>query len=202
MTEKETHGRTRTASSRAPAASAPANGVKRTRSVGIKTRRLREESVETRRLAALVLEVLAGVRTPSGAAEILGISPPRYYVLESRALKGLVVACRRRPRGPTRSPEREVLGLQRELKRLERECDRYQALLRLAERTVGVPPRSTKPSRSAKSAKKTSSTSSTSRKRKRRPVARALRAAKALGVTENSVDEPAAWSDHAADVKS
>ena len=75
-----------------------------------------------------------------------------------------------------------------------------QALLRLAERTVGVPARTAKSSKTAKSTKKTPGTS---RKRKRRPVARALRAAKALKVSEEfSVDESAGSGDHAADVKS
>jgi hypothetical protein len=189
-----------TRSSKASSSPKPANGVKRRRSAGMGTQRLQRESVETRRIAALVLEVLAGVRTPSEAAEVLGISPPRYYMLEARALKGLVVACRRRPRGPTRSPEREIARLQRELKRLERECDRYQALLRLAERTIGVPARTASPSKSPKSAEKTSSTKA---KRKRRPVARALRAARALEAAEEiCVDESAGRGDHAADVKS
>jgi hypothetical protein len=161
------------------------------------TRRLQEESAETRRTAALVLEVLAGVRTPSEAAEVLGISAPRYYVLEARALKGLVLALRRRPRGPTRAPEREVARLERELKRLQRECDRNQALLRLAERTIGVPPRA---SRSAKSATRSANATA---KRKRRPVARALRAVKALaGANVNCVDEPERAGDHGAPVES
>jgi len=34
--------------------------------------------LEARRTAALVLEVLAGVRTPAGAATALGIRLPRY----------------------------------------------------------------------------------------------------------------------------
>jgi hypothetical protein len=47
---------------------------------------------EAQRLAAMILECLAGVRAPPSAAEILGISLPRYYQLEARALQGLVAA--------------------------------------------------------------------------------------------------------------
>ncbi len=43
-----------------------------------------------KRSAALVLEVLAGVRTPSEASTALGVSTMRYYVLERRALEGMV----------------------------------------------------------------------------------------------------------------
>ena len=56
-----------------------------------------------RRLAAVILDVLAGSRTPPQAAEALGVSLPRYYQLEARALGGLVAACESRPRG--RQPE-------------------------------------------------------------------------------------------------
>src|SRR5436190_1278627 len=44
-------------------------------------------------VAACVLEVLAGVRTPAEAAGELGVSLPRYYQLEQRALQGLVQGC-------------------------------------------------------------------------------------------------------------
>jgi len=54
---------------------------------------------EARRLATLILEVLAGGRTPTEAAQALEISVPRYYQLEGRALRGLVAACEPRPRG-------------------------------------------------------------------------------------------------------
>ena len=50
-------------------------------------------SPQARRQAATILEVLAGVRRPSEAAQVLEISLPRYYQLEQRALAGLVSAC-------------------------------------------------------------------------------------------------------------
>src|SRR6185437_11206452 len=43
-------------------------------------------SVQARRQAAAILEVLAGVRRPSEAAQALETSLPRYYLLERRAL--------------------------------------------------------------------------------------------------------------------
>jgi hypothetical protein len=59
----------------------------------------RDASREARRLAAAILEVLAGVRTPAQAATAVGLSLPRYYQVEGRALQGLLAACEARPRG-------------------------------------------------------------------------------------------------------
>ena len=50
-------------------------------------------SREALRLAACVLEVLAGLRGPTEAAGALGVSLARYYQLEQRALAGLVRGC-------------------------------------------------------------------------------------------------------------
>ena len=55
-------------------------------------------SREAQRIAAALLEVLAGVRTPTDAAAALNISVPRYYIWEKRALEGFVSACE--PRSP------------------------------------------------------------------------------------------------------
>jgi hypothetical protein len=124
---------------------------------------------EAKRLAAVVLEVLAGGRTPTEAAEVLGVSPPRYYALEQRALDGLLAACRRRQRGRAKTPQRELEKLKGDVRRLERECGRWQALLRAAQRTVGIAP--PKPVKSEPGRK---------RRPRRSRVARALRAAGAL----------------------
>ena len=43
-----------------------------------------------KRSAAVILEVLAGLRTPTEASQALGITPMRYYVLERRAMEGMV----------------------------------------------------------------------------------------------------------------
>jgi hypothetical protein len=62
-----------------------------------------EASSAARRKAHLILEVLAGVRTPTSAAEELAIPLPRYYQWEDRAVAGLVAALEPRRRGPQRA---------------------------------------------------------------------------------------------------
>ncbi len=152
-----------------PAASAPGKDGRSGKRDGFKKLRAHDGDGEAKRLAAAILEVLAGGRTPTEAAQSLGISPPRYYALEQRALEGLVTACRRRQRGRVRTSESEAEKLRSEVRRLERECGRWQALLRAAQRTVGLSePQPARPSPDRK------------RRPKRCRVARALRAAKAL----------------------
>jgi hypothetical protein len=92
-----------------------------------------------RKAAAVILEVLSGVRGTAEACEVLSITPMRYYVLETRALQGLVGALEPRPRGKKRRPEDEVRAMRRETQRLERELMRTRALVRVAERTIGIP---------------------------------------------------------------
>ena len=92
-----------------------------------------------RRTAAVILEVLSGVRGTAEACEALAITPMRYYVLETRALQGLVGALEPRPRGKKRSAEDEMREIRREKQKLERELARTRALVRAAERTIGIP---------------------------------------------------------------
>jgi hypothetical protein len=141
------------------------------------------ESKEARKTAAAILEVLAGVSTPSDAAESLGVSLPRYYALEGRALEGLLKECEPRPKGPRQSPQREIARLNAEIERLEREAARTQALLRASQRTVGLPSLERRKAKNEARGKKP---------RKRRPVSRALRAAKLLRLPEDkkSVETP------------
>src|SRR5262249_22422485 len=73
-----------------------------------------ERSRDAKRLAAAILEVLAGARTPAQAAAALGVSLPRYYHLESRALHGLLAACEPKPKGRVRRPENELAALRRQ----------------------------------------------------------------------------------------
>ncbi len=61
-----------------------------------------------KRLAAAILEVLAGVRTPQQAAEALQMSLPRYYQLEARGLHGLLEACVPKPKGRQPNPASEM----------------------------------------------------------------------------------------------
>ena len=148
--------------------------------------RPRPVSRDAQRLAAAILDVLAGGRTPQEAAAALEISAPRYYLLEQRALVGLVAACEPRPVGQTISLKHRVVVLEKELTRLRQECARQQALVRAAQRTVGLAPPSPKPI--AKAAGKKAS-------RKRRPVVRALKAA--AGIRAVVVDEPETGSSGA-----
>lgn len=133
---------------------------------------------DARQRAAAILEVLAGTRTTTDAARLFGVTLPRYYAIEARAVEGLVAACESRRRGPGRSLERELEALQKENARLERECARSQALARAAHRTLGLAP-------PAPPAKKGASDPDGrpalgKKRRERRPMARALRAAAAL----------------------
>jgi hypothetical protein len=128
----------------------------------------KDASREAQKLAAAILEVLAGVRTPGQAAEALGISLPRYFQVETRAMQALVASCEARPRGRTPSADKELAALRRQHERLERELARQQTLVRLAQRTIGLPP----PAPAAKPAP--------GKKKRRRPVVRALHAAQQL----------------------
>lgn len=132
-------------------------------------------SNEAKRLAAAILEVLAGTRGPSEAAQVLGISLARYYQLETRALAGLLAGCEPRRRGGRRGAS-ELSTLRQECERLRRECARQQSLVRAAQRTVGlVQADSPPPAPQAGTARK---------RRKRRPKARALKVAAQLRQSE------------------
>jgi hypothetical protein len=67
---------------------------------------VRQATSDARRRAAAVLEVLAGARTPTQAAEALGVSLPRYYLLEPAGDRGPgsgVRACSTRAAGQCRA---------------------------------------------------------------------------------------------------
>jgi|SRR5271166_2601811 uncharacterized protein (DUF2267 family) len=136
-------------------------------------------SRDARRVAAAVLEVLAGARTPAEAAAALAVTVPRYYQLESQALQGLLAACAAKPKGRQRNPETDLVALRRANERLEREVSRQQALLRAAQRTVGLAAPVAPPA--SKSAKKP----------RRRRVARALTVAARLQEQNAAAAPPA-----------
>ena len=123
----------------------------------------------------MILEVLAGLRTPSEASTALGVTTMRYYVLERRALEGMVQALQPRPKGKRRRPEDALQEAGREKVRLEREMGRLQALVRAAQRTMGLPP----PAREKTQGDK---------RRRRRPQVRAV---KAMALLRAPVPEPA-----------
>ncbi len=158
------------------------------------------QSGEVNRRAAVILDVLAGMRTPTEAADVLRITVARYYALERQALEALAGACRPQPKGRRRSKvEQQLAVAQRELERLRRECQRQAALVRATHRAVGLPavPESSKAGKVAP--KKGAKAGKVSRRRKR-PTVRALRAAEALrrnssgpgssGALENGVTDP------------
>jgi len=100
-----------------------------------------EGSDQAKRQAVAVLEVLSGERTPTEGCAAMGVSLTRYYLLETRALQGLITALEPRPKGRRRSAEDRIGELEREKARLERELGRTQSLVRAAQRAVGLPGR-------------------------------------------------------------
>jgi hypothetical protein len=95
-------------------------------------------SETSRKAAAGILQVLAGLRTPAEVGEALGLSVNRYYQLEQRALEGMLRALEPRARGPRRSPVAEAEKLRVRLVQQEREVSRYQALLRASQKALGL----------------------------------------------------------------
>ena len=147
---------------------------------------------EAQRVAAAILEVLAGVRTPTEAASALGMGVPRYYLWEQRAVAALVAGCEPRPAGQTISLRHQIAVLQKEVTRLKQECARQQALVRAAQRTIGLTPPVSKPVAKAaeKAANREIGKPGVKKPRKRRPAVRALKAVAMLRATP-VVDEPA-----------
>jgi hypothetical protein len=129
---------------------------------------VQERSMEARRAASVVMEVLAGGLSPVEAASVLGINPPQYYKLEERAVRGLVAACEPMPLGPLPKPEKKIQELEKRCTDLEREVARYQALARASQRSLGLEEVSEKRARTGKKG------------RRRKPMVRALRIADRL----------------------
>jgi hypothetical protein len=165
------------ASKRGTSKPAAANGSSR------KGHRLQGGTGQANRIAVAILEVLAGLRTPAEAAQSLQISVPRYYVLETRALEGLVAACEPKPLGKQPTPQTRITALEKELQQARHECARQQALVRAAQRTVGLTLPATRPGKQKAEATQGAAKKS-GKRRRRRPTVRALRAAKTL--RENS----------------
>jgi hypothetical protein len=171
------------AASSSPAAAAPdvkpsgtSHPRRRGRPPGPAAPRRQDPSDQARRQAALILEVLAGTRTPAAAASALEVAPVRYYQIEARAIDGLIAACEPRSRG--RQPlaaeqvasSARVRSLEAECRRLGAEAARLQALLRLNRLSLGVKPPPTPPPATA------------GKRRPRRASVRALRHARRVTV--------------------
>ena len=140
---------------------------KRGRKPGTVGPRVEVGSLDARKTAALILEVLGGLRSPTDAAKALGVSAQRYYGLEAQALEGLVQACERRGPGRQRTIGGHVAALEAKVAQLERECARRQALIRVSQRTLGL-------------AKPAEVPAAAPGKRRRKPAIRALKAAREL----------------------
>lgn len=149
---------------------------------------VRPGSAHANRIAIAVLEVLAGERTPTDAAQTLGVTVPRYYQLETRAVNGLVAACEPRPKGKQPSPATRISALERQLASAQRETARQQSLVRAAHRSLGV--------KAAPMARKTEEKKKQPGKRRRKPSVRAMRAVKTLqksdGLSLGGAVQPAA----------
>jgi hypothetical protein len=136
-----------------------------------------QASKEAKRLAAVILEVLAGLRTLPQAAEALQLSLPRYYQLEARGLRGLLEACEPKPKGRQANPAREMAMIQRENERLRRDLARQQSLVRLSQRSIGLSPPPAPKSPGKKG-------------RKRKPLVRALSLAARLKQEASAAEPP------------
>jgi hypothetical protein len=100
------------------------------------------------RLAVGILEVLSGVYGPVDGSRLLGLSQPRYYALEARAVQGMIHALEPQPRG--RRATNGLETLRREKAQLERTVQRLQALVRATQRAVAITPPTSTRSRKAK----------------------------------------------------
>ncbi len=95
-------------------------------------------SEEAKKLACLIIEVFSGLQSPTSACEALDTSISRYYILETRALQGMIDALEPRNKGPQVTAEKENKKLKKEIKRLEKELQRSQTLVRAMHRSMGV----------------------------------------------------------------
>lgn len=137
--------------------------------------------------AAVVLDVLAGNRSPGDAASALGLSVARYYVIEEQAIDGLIAGCGPRQRGRQPDPGKELARLTAENQRLTQALLRQQALVRTSQRSLGVA-LPTKPAAST-------AASPGRGKGKRQPKVRALRAVKRLNQTTSTTPTTPATTD-------
>jgi hypothetical protein len=147
-----------------------------------RTLRVAATPSEAQRLAATILEVLAGMRSPPEASQALAISLPRYYQLEARALEGLVAALAPQPLGKQPSLENRVKLLEKQLAAAHRQCARQEALVRVTQRTLGLS--------LATPAKSAAAERDPLGRKKRRPMVRALKASRALHTQAAAQDAP------------
>ncbi|HUC76144.1 MAG TPA: hypothetical protein VMS04_12665 [Vicinamibacterales bacterium] len=148
-------------------------------------------SADAKKQAAVILEVLAGAKTTTEGSQALGVSLPRYYVLETRALQGILLALEPRPRGKRVSQAAELDHVKQDKTRLEREVTRLQALLRASQRSIGIVEPKPNPGRKI----------GRTGRRTRRGTARALRAVSALRTGETPTTHPAETTESRPETK-
>jgi hypothetical protein len=145
---------------------APAESKPRLKLLG-RDLQLAQIDAKTRKQAAVVLEVLAGLRTPQQAADALEVALPTYFHLEVKALRGLLWACTPSPPGRQHALGKKLRQAEARCADLERQLHRYQALMRNAQRGLGLS--APEPPKDAPQGK-----------RRKRTAVRALRAIKLL----------------------
>lgn len=146
--------------------------ISQTDSDNAKLEESREKPRDGRVIGLTILEVLGGLKSPTEAAECLTVSLTYYYVLETRAIEGLLVACEPKSKGPRSSPEKRVEELRRDKERLERELLRTQAIARAAQRSLEQEIAKNPKPRKASASKRTKKAG----KRRKKRTVRALRA--------------------------
>lgn len=146
-----------------------------------------EGSPQAKRQGAVLLEVLCGLRDARDGAKAMAVSANRYYQLELRALQGLISALEPRQKGRRWTAEEKLAAVEKEKRRLEQEVGRLQALVRTAQRSMGIPAFA-KPGKGGKLADK-----GTARgvRRRLRSVARGLKRIEELQQAVESTGKPA-----------
>ncbi len=171
----------------APAAEVPSAPVAKTKRVSpsptIKAaRRLSQSSERARQIAALILDVLGGNRTPGDAAQAMGLSVARFYVIEQRAILGLVAACETpATRGPSPDLQVQIQRLEADNRRLNQALLRQQAIVRSTQRGLGITNPRPPPAATVTPGAKTTGKG----RRKRRPMVRALRQARRVAAVHS-----------------
>lgn len=145
-------------------------------------KRLAQTSERARQVAALVLDVLGGNRTPADAARAMALSVARFYVIEQRAILGLVAACETQsPRGPSPDLQMQIQRLETENRRLNQALLRQQAIVRSTQRGLGL----TSPKPPPAAPAKAGAGAVGKARRKRRPMVRALRQARRVAAVHS-----------------
>jgi len=160
-----------------PAKAAPTKPKQKAKPVGPSALK---GSLEARRHAALILEVLCGERSSGDAAKAMGIALPRYYLLETRAMQGVVDALEPLPRGPRKSADTEIAALNRQITRQKQELAGAQFRQRTAQRVLGIPAPETREPKTLPSGKL---------RKPKRPSVRALKMVAALRTGQPSVPQ-------------